>query len=352
MSVELKTKKPSESYFEKVLPFASDEGLRDQYVNYMGDIRFGKILEEMDMAAGIISYRHADGFEQNLGIVTAACDRIDLLGPLRVDRDLRIMGQVNHVGRSSMEVGLRLDSRIDDQWTLVSRAYFIMVARNLTGAAPVNMLSPQTEEEKRRDEEGKKRAISRKDQARSGLLNQPPTGDESSLIHDMYLKLRAGELDGVPMAKTLNTSLKIMQPQERNIHNKIFGGHIMRLSFESGFMTAHLFCKKRPWFLNVDHFDFYQPVEIGSFVRFTSQVIFTGKTSFVVQVKVWVVDPTTGAEVVTNVSYFTFAAINDQKKPIPVPRILPNTYEEQLKYLNGRRRYLNGKALRSSRETS
>lgn len=342
-------KRPADSIYEKTLHFSMDPKLREEFVNWYGDIRFGKVLEEMDRAAGHVSYIHADGREKNLTIVTAACDRIDLTAPLRGDCDIRIRGQVNYVGRSSMEVGLRLDSRVDGKYMLVARAYFIMVARSGDSAAEVNPLKPETDEEKRRYEAGRIRSEKRRIEASDNYLKRPPNEKESALIHQLFLENKVGNLEGICMSRTRRESTLIMHPQDRNIHNKIFGGHIMRLSFELGWTMANLFCRRRPLFLCVDHFHFYRPVEIGSIVCITGLVTYTGRTSFIVEITVEVIHPTTGQREVTNVSYLTFAAVDEDRIPTPVPRIVPHTYEEGLKYLDGARRYHRSKALRAER---
>ena len=61
-------------------------------------IRFGKILEDLDVHAGSVAYRHADDSDPNTElptIVTASCDRIDLLNPLTPDRDYMVRWRWN-----------------------------------------------------------------------------------------------------------------------------------------------------------------------------------------------------------------------------------------------------------------
>lgn len=61
-----------------LLPFKSDEDLWSQYVNPSGELRFGKILEDIDAFAGNISYFHCDDDDpetEPLTLVTASCDR-------------------------------------------------------------------------------------------------------------------------------------------------------------------------------------------------------------------------------------------------------------------------------------
>lgn len=339
----MKTKHPSESYFEKVLPFSQSQTLRDSFVNIFGDLRFGMLLEELDKVAGLISYEHCDGHALGLTIVTAACDRIDLLAPLPSNSDLRISGQVNFVGRTSMEIGVLINTLSNGNWLLVARAYFIMVARKDGLGFPIHRLATSNDDEVRRAQEGFKRQSKRSADKSLHFSQSAPSAEESQLLHRLFLD-KPSLHEGIPMHDTWRQSTMIMHPQDRNIHNKIFGGYIMRMSFETAYNVAHLFCRRRPLFVCVDHFDFIKPVEIGSIVSFNGLVTFTGRTSFIVEVSTEVIRPMDGKCEITNVSYFTFVAVEADCKPTPVLQVFPHSYEEGLKYLDGAKRYRNGKA--------
>ncbi len=350
MNSTIPPKHPRDSRYEKIMPFSTDLTLREAYLNFFGYIRFGKLLEELDMAAGIIAYRHADGFALDLDIVTAACDRIDLLGPLPSDCDLRLQGQINWVGRSSMEVGIRMESKVDGRFQLVMRAYFIMVARKGPQPYEVNRLILETEEEQRRFEDAAQRQEQRRKNIQTNYLKTPPTAEEIALLHELFLKSKVKAIDGILMATTERQSSELMHPQNRNIHHKIFGGYLMRKSFEIAWNIAFMYCRRQLFFLSVDHMYFLKPVEIGSIVSFNGLVIYTGKTSYIVEVTAEVIHPMTGMTEVTNVSYFTFVALDEQRRPAEVPKVLPHTYEEGLKYLEGAKRYQYGKRLQAVRK--
>ena len=122
------SRKVAASASVKVLPFSTDLELRERYINFFRGLRLGKLLEELDLIAGQVAYKHTEGWERGLTIVTAACDRIDLLGELHSDCDLQLLSSINWVGRSSLEVGVRISSKVGKNWKRVARAYFIMVA--------------------------------------------------------------------------------------------------------------------------------------------------------------------------------------------------------------------------------
>ena len=100
----LSARKPADSSIKMIMPFSKDLELRERYINFFGALRLGKLLEDLDLIAGQVAYKHTEGWERGLTIVTAACDRIDLLGDLRSDRDLQFLASINWVGKSSLEV--------------------------------------------------------------------------------------------------------------------------------------------------------------------------------------------------------------------------------------------------------
>src|ERR1700733_8971732 len=74
-----------DSYCELLLPFADDAEIRSDYISIYGGIRFGKILEDLDVLAATVAYLHCGttttnaGTKEKLTIVTAAVDRIKVI---------------------------------------------------------------------------------------------------------------------------------------------------------------------------------------------------------------------------------------------------------------------------------
>ena len=55
-----------------IMPFSKDLELRERYINFFGALRLGKLLEDLDLIAGQVAYKHTEGWERGLTIVTAA----------------------------------------------------------------------------------------------------------------------------------------------------------------------------------------------------------------------------------------------------------------------------------------
>ena len=76
-----------------------------QHANVLGNVFGGVILSMMDTTAAVSAIRHARRI-----CVTVSVDRVDFREPIHVG-DLVIMhSSVNYVGRTSMEVGVRVET--------------------------------------------------------------------------------------------------------------------------------------------------------------------------------------------------------------------------------------------------
>lgn len=146
-------------------------------------------------------------------------------------------------------------------------ANFTFVARDSkTGkSAPVNPVSPETELEKLLWEEAeernqlrkKKKAERKKDFDNGDIDRLNALLAEGRIFCDMPA---LADRDSILIEDTCLQNSFICQPQQRNIHGRIFGGFLMRRAFELAFSTTYAFAGVAPHFLEVDHVDFFKPV--------------------------------------------------------------------------------------------
>lgn len=154
-------------------------------------------------------------------------------------------------------------------------ANFIFVARDSkTGkSAPVNRLSPETEQEKflhekaeaRNELRKRKRGVDKRELQNGNLHRLETLLTEGRIFCDMPA---LADRDSILLRDTRLENSLICQPQQRNIHGRIFGGFLMHLAFELAFSTAYVFAGLVPCFLEVDHVDFLKPVSTNSILSF------------------------------------------------------------------------------------
>lgn len=120
--------------------------------NLMGTVHGGVVMKLVDDAAGVVAARYSRG-----PAVTAAMDEMVFVTPVRVGDVLTVRAQVNWAGRSSVEVGVRVEATRWDRLVPpvhVASAYLVLVAVDEDGATRrVPELRPVTDEEQRRGRE-------------------------------------------------------------------------------------------------------------------------------------------------------------------------------------------------------
>ncbi|KAJ7961730.1 Acyl-coenzyme A thioesterase 9, mitochondrial [Quillaja saponaria] len=350
---ELLTKTPSQSRTSLLYNFSSDYILREQYRDPWNEARIGKLLEDLDALAGTISVKHCsdeDSTTRPLLLVTASVDKIVLKKPISVDIDLKIVGTVIWVGRSSIEIQLEItqskEESHDASESVALTANFIFVARDSkTGkAAPVNHLSPETEGEKFLFEEAEARYKLRK-RTRGGDRKEFENGEVNRLEQllaegRIFCDMPAlADRDSILLRDTRLENSLICQPQQRNIHGRIFGGFLMHRAFELAFSTAYAFAGLVPCFLEVDHVDFLRPVDVGDFLRLKSCVLYTElhnaeQPLINIEVVAHVTRPELRSSEVSNTFYFTFTVCPAARKNgFRIRNVVPATEEEARRIL-------------------
>ncbi len=129
--------------------------------NLLGNIHGGEIVKLADSTAGAVAQRHSGG-----PAVTAALDEMAFLAPVHVGDILRTYAQVNWAGRTSMEVGVRVEAQPwndpSTQGLHVASAYFVFVAIDADGSPrEIPPLVVESPEEVRRAREAEIRRAHR-----------------------------------------------------------------------------------------------------------------------------------------------------------------------------------------------
>ncbi|CUM52782.1 uncharacterized protein AC631_03041 [Debaryomyces fabryi] len=392
-TTEVGEKTRSESFSYLTLPFKDDKWLCDSYINASGRLRAGQLFQDLDALAGRIAYRHCSPAEPVN--VTASVDRIYMVK--KVDEiqnyNFVLAGAVTWTGRSSMEIsvkGYAFEGQVPESITEESlpienvflSANFTFVARNpITHKSfAINRLLPVVEKEwldyRRAESRNAKKKLAAKN-----LKIIEPTEEECKLIHEIWKSSKSMEAKAQPpknfsfMKDTNVSSTLYMQPQYRNRHSyMIFGGYLLRQSFELAYCASAAFAKAAPRFVSLDSTTFKQPVPVGSVLSMTATVSYTehihekgnsyNDTPFgfslpatnklssnpdaflsecgtLIQVRVdTTIKHLESAEAKESGTfiYSFFLPKNSKDEEVDYCSIMPQTYSEMMEYVEGRRR--------------
>ena len=138
------------------------------------------------------------------------------------------------------------------------------------------------------------------------------------------------------------TLTMIMEPQHANVYGNVHGGEIMRLMDTTAGCTAIKYSKATCVAARVDEFQFLKPIHIGSLLKSTGTVVYTGNTSIEVRVTVDVENLLDGGGSYRAIeAFFTYVALDNEGKPTPVPKYVPETdrAKELFRYVRQRREF-------------
>ena len=129
--------------------------MQPQDANIAGNVHGGVIMKLIDNAAGVVGVKHAHS-----NVVTASIDRLSFHYPVFVGDLMTLKASLNMVGKTSMEIGVRVETEniLSGEIRHIASAYLTFVALDSIGKpTAVPPLILETDEEKRRNEEAQDR---------------------------------------------------------------------------------------------------------------------------------------------------------------------------------------------------
>ena len=114
--------------------------------NFIGNVHVGDLLKMLDQVAYACASRYSGSY-----VVTLSVDQVMFREPIYVGELVTFAASINYVGRTSMEVGIRVESENVQQRTIrhTNSCYFTMVAIDENGKpTPVPPLDVKTAQQK------------------------------------------------------------------------------------------------------------------------------------------------------------------------------------------------------------
>ena len=142
-------------------------------------------------------------------------------------------------------------------------------------------------------------------------------------------------------AKTVRESRTEQVQLVRNTHingnKRLFGGALMQWIDTVGGGVARRHSGREVTTACVDNLQFRSAVVINSTVVLVGKMTYVGRTSMEVRVDTFM-ESLEGIRTLVNTAYLVFVALDDQNRPIPVPRLILETDQEKAEFKNGARR--------------
>lgn len=329
---------PAVTSFYQTLPLGTDAGLRRRFMvvdePLRGNLRFGLLLELLDEVAASTALAYVNRFHPQAWVVTAAIDNIFVRHAADVTRDLICQARINHVGRSSVEVGIRVEQP-GDPANHIASCYFTMVARSGTGDDAVSVTLPPLEYD---DEIGRRRAekaLARREEYRrqQAALLEPPSREEFQTLAALHKAQEEPGFSGPLAGRLVTDAWERMYPAKEYNPKMIFGGYLIRRAYELSAICSELAAPGRSIIAAVNRINFMHPVRLGDKLHFDSRVVYTSGSFVCVESSIERISRDRSGKALSNSCLFTFVNVDDDLNHCPVPPVYPTTYAEDARYL-------------------
>lgn len=278
-----------------------------------GQIHGGRMMEWITSAGTIAASRLARGT-----VVLGALDDIDFLHPVLVGEIATLRAQVEYVGRSSLEVGVRVTSENpatgERAVTLSSHLVFVSV-----------------------DDEGKPRPVAQKiipaGSGEEALVAAAITRREERLARFARKAEKLKEAaDEVEDFRWKFESTRVVRLHEVLFRDYMFAGKLLLDIDEAAAILGVRYTRGFVMTACLDAMDFYSPVRARQVLTFKAGLNHVGSTSMEIGVKVLAENPRTGEVRHTCTAYLTFVHLGLDRKPKPVPAFTPESLGEKRRW--------------------
>jgi acyl-CoA hydrolase len=346
--------RPNDTTFHQTLALGSSPELRRRFMvldePIQGNLRFGLLLEVLDKIAEETALNYVNRYHPEARVVTAAIDDIYVRHAADLTRDIAFHARINHVGRSSLVVGIRVEQP-GDPVNHIASCHFTMVARSGTGDNATSVALPPLEYLDATERKRAAKAVASREeyQRQQALLSEPPSREEFEMLVKLHQALDEPDLSagrrvqdeacfrGYKAGRLVTDSWERMYPEKENVPRSIFGGYLIRKAFEISAICSDQVAPDRSIIAAVTRINFFQPVRIGDTLHFTSRVIYTRDSFICVEASIERTSRDRTTKALSNSCYFTFANVDSALAHQPVPQIYPATYAEDTRYLAAHR---------------
>jgi acyl-CoA hydrolase len=135
-----------------------------------------------------------------------------------------------------------------------------------------------------------------------------------------------------PMSYSRSELTWLVMPHMQNVLGSLFGGELMAMVDQAAAVAAIRHAGGPVLTAAIDRVDFREQIPVGALVTCSGAVDFVGNSSMDITVEVYSEKVSTGERRNTHTAHIVFVAINPDGKPTRVPRLQPQSPEEEARY--------------------
>lgn len=131
---------------------------------------------------------------------------------------------------------------------------------------------------------------------------------------------------------------RFVMPNMQNVLGDLFGGDLMAMLDQAAAVAAIRHAGGPAVTRSIHRLDFHRPIPVGALVTCVATVDFVGNSSMDISVEISCERVSTGVREHTHSGVVVFVAVDENRRPRRVPRLVPETEEEHQRYERARKR--------------
>jgi acyl-CoA hydrolase len=124
-----------------------------------------------------------------------------------------------------------------------------------------------------------------------------------------------------------------VMPHMQNVRGDLFGGELMALVDQAAAVAAIRHAGGPAVTASIERVDFRERIPVGALVTCIATVDYVGNSSMDITVEVYAERVSSGEKRHTHTAHVVFVALGDDGKPKRVPRLVPESPEEQERFV-------------------
>jgi len=134
------------------------------------------------------------------------------------------------------------------------------------------------------------------------------------------------------MSYSVGQITTFVMPHMQNVRGDLFGGELMALVDQAAAVAAIRHAGGPAVTASIERVDFRERIPVGALVTCMASVDYVGNSSMDITVEVYAERVSSGERRHTHTAHVVFVALDDDGRPIRVPRLVPETSEERDRY--------------------
>ena len=276
-----------------------------------GQIHGGRMMQWITQAGTMAAARVAHGT-----VALGAMDDIDFLHPVKVGEIAILRAQVEYVGTSSLEVGVRVwgENVATGERTVTLNSHLVFVSVDADAKPrPVGA------------------GITPRDASEQALVEAARGRRQQRLTRFADRARRVSDLDA-DLEEDLSwrfESTRSVLPEDALFANMMFPGKMLMALDEAGGILSMRYCRGFVMTACLDAMDFYTPIWSHEVVTFKAGLNHVGTSSLEIGIKVLAEKPWTGEVRHACTAYVTYVHLGDDLRPRPCRPFTPGTAAER-----------------------